>query len=184
MEIPSAQKRLKLAILFTSVVLVVEVIGGVLAHSLALLSDAAHMLTDVFALCLSWLALKIADQPVTSTKTYGYHRMEIFAAFMNGILLFIMALGILWESAHRMANPVVVHSPTVVGVAVLGLATNLGVIYFLRDSVNHSHMHDLNIKGAFYHVIGDAIASVAVMLADLYLQCVHVMQIVFQFLHA
>lgn len=167
MEIPSAQKRLKLAILFTSVVLVVEGVGGVLANSLSLLSDAAHMLTDVFSLCLTWLALRIANQPVTSTKTYGYHRMEIFAAFLNGILLFIMAFGILWESAHRFSNPVAVHSQTVVGVAILGLITNMGVIYFLRDSVNHSHTHDLNIKGAFYHVIGDAIASVAVIIGGI-----------------
>ncbi len=167
MEIPSAQKRLKLAILFTSVVLVVETVGGVLANSLSLLSDAAHMLTDVFSLCLSWLALRIANQPVTSTKTYGSHRMEIFAAFLNGILLFIMALGILWVSFHRFSNTMAVHSQTVVGVALLGLITNLGVIYFLRDSVSHSHTHDLNIKGAFYHVIGDAIASVAVIVGGI-----------------
>ncbi|WP_282010830.1 cation diffusion facilitator family transporter [Nitrospina watsonii] len=158
------QNKLKLAILLTSLVLVAEVVGGILANSLALLGDAAHMLTDVFSLSLSWLALKIADRPVTDTKTYGYHRMEIFAALLNGILLFTMALWILWEAFERFQSPQPVHTPTVMAVALLGLATNLCVVYFLKDSVGHGHHHDLNLKGAFYHVLGDTLASVAVLL--------------------
>jgi len=163
MESPAVQHKLKLALLFTSIVLIVEVVGGILANSLALLSDAAHMLTDVFSLGLSWLALRIATQPFTHTKTYGYHRMEIFAALINGILLLGMALGILWEAVQRFQNPIEVHSPTVLVVALLGLATNLVVIYFLKDSA-HGHSHDLNLKSAFYHVLGDMLASVAVII--------------------
>ncbi|NIQ02419.1 MAG: cation diffusion facilitator family transporter, partial [Nitrospinaceae bacterium] len=87
--------RLRLAIILTSLILCAEAIGGVLANSLALLSDAAHMFTDVFSLSLSWFALKIADRPSTQTKTYGYHRLETFAALINGGLLFLMAGGIL-----------------------------------------------------------------------------------------
>jgi cobalt-zinc-cadmium efflux system protein len=167
MESPVVQHKLKLALLFTSMVLIVEVVGGVLSHSLALLSDAAHMLTDVFSLGLSWLALRIATQPFTRTKTYGYHRMEIFAALVNGILLLGMALGILWEAVQRFQNPVEVHSLTVLGVALLGLATNLVVIYFLKDSAHGAHNHDLNLKSAFYHVLGDMLASVAVIIGAL-----------------
>ncbi|MCF8724805.1 cobalt-zinc-cadmium efflux system protein [Nitrospina gracilis] len=161
------QNKLKLAIFLTSLVMVAEAVGGILAHSLSLLGDAAHMLTDVFSLSLSWFALKIADKPVTATKTYGYHRMEIFAALTNGILLFIMALWILWEAIERFQSPLPVHTPTVMVVALLGLITNLAVMYFLKDSVGHGHHHDLNLKGAFYHVIGDTLASVAVLLGGL-----------------
>lgn len=144
-------------------VMCVEVAGGLMAHSLALLSDAAHMLTDAFALSLSLMALTIAAQPSNHTKTFGYHRLEILAALANGLLLLLMALGILWEAYHRFTEPRAVHSGIVIAVAVVGLLTNLGVLYFLKDPVHHSHQHDLNLKGAFYHVIGDSLASVAVI---------------------
>ena len=135
-----------------------------MAHSLALLSDAAHMLTDAFALGLSLIALTVATQPSTHTKTFGYHRVEILAALANGILLLLMALGILWEAYHRYTNPQEVHSLIVISIATVGLATNLGVLYFLKDQVHNSHNHDLNLKAAFYHVVGDSLASVAVIL--------------------
>lgn len=159
----SVQKRLQWAIVLTFLVLCVETVGGFLSNSLALLSDAAHMLTDVFALALSWMALKISSRPSTSTRTYGYHRMEIFAALTNSILLLGMALGILWEAWGRFENPQAVQTPMVMVVAFIGLITNLGVIYFLKDAAQHSHQHDLNIKSAFYHVVGDCLASVAVI---------------------
>ena len=160
----SVQKRLQWAIVLTFLVLCVEVLGGILSNSLALLSDAAHMLTDVFALALSWLALKISSRPSTSTRTYGYHRMEIFAALVNGTLLLGMALGILWEAWSRFQSPQEVQSLMVMGVAAIGLVTNLAVVYFLRDAALHTHQHDLNIKSAFYHVLGDCLASVAVII--------------------
>ncbi len=164
MKSSTIQKRLKIALVLVFFVMCVEVAGGIMAHSLALLSDAAHMLTDAFALSLSLMAITIAAQPSTHTKTFGYHRVEILAALANGILLLLMALGILWEAYHRFTNPQEVHSLIVIAVALVGLATNLCVLYFLRDPVHNTHNHDLNLKGAFYHVIGDSLASVAVIL--------------------
>lgn len=164
MKSSTIQRRLKIALVLVLFVLCVEVAGGIMAHSLALLSDAAHMLTDAFALGLSLIALTVASQPSTHTKTFGYHRVEILAALANGILLLLMALGILWEAYHRYTNPQEVHSLIVISVAIVGLATNLGVLYFLKDPVHNSHNHDLNLKAAFYHVIGDSLASVAVIL--------------------
>ncbi len=164
MESATIRKRLRIALTLIFFVLCVEVAGGIIAHSLALLSDAAHMLTDVFALSLSLMALTIAAQPSTRTKTFGYHRLEILAALANGVLLLLMALGILWAASRRFTDPREVHSLMVIAVATVGLATNLGVLYFLKDPVHNTHNHDLNLKAAFYHVIGDSLASVAVIL--------------------
>jgi len=164
MESRAIQRRLKIALILVFFVMCVEVAGGIMAHSLALLSDAAHMLTDAFALSLSLMALTIAAQPSTRTKTFGYHRVEILAALANGVLLLLMALGILWEAYRRFTSPQEVQSLIVISVATVGLATNLSVLYFLKDPVHNAHNHDLNLKGAFYHVIGDSMASVAVIL--------------------
>ena len=163
MKTPAIENRLKWAVSLTALVLLVEIIGGFLANSLALLSDAAHMFTDVFALSLSLFALKIAGKPSTDTKTYGYHRVEIFAAFLNGVLLLFMAGAILYEAIGRLFNPIEVKSHVLIITAVIGLITNLGVLYFLKDHTGHNHGHDLNIKSAFFHVIGDSVASVGVI---------------------
>jgi cobalt-zinc-cadmium efflux system protein len=162
MDSHSNRKRLTFAIFLTFIVLVAEAVGGFLANSLALLSDAAHMFGDVFALSLSLFALKIAHRPFTNNKTFGLHRMEIFAAFINGILLFVMAGWIVYESIERFQNPQTVDSATVIVIAVIGLITNLGVLYFFQDPAMHSH--DLNMKSAFYHVMADMIASVGVII--------------------
>ena len=162
MDSHSTRKRLTLAISLTFLVLVVEAVGGILANSLALISDAAHMFGDVFALSLSWFALKIANRPSSRTKTYGLHRIEIFAAFLNGILLVVMAGWIFYEAIGRFQNPSAVDSQTVIFIAVIGLCTNLAVLYFLKDHALHSH--DLNMKSAFFHVMGDTIASVGVII--------------------
>jgi cobalt-zinc-cadmium efflux system protein len=158
----STQNRLTFAILLTFLVLVAEAVGGILSNSLALLSDAAHMSGDVFALCLSWFALKIASRPSTHTKTYGLHRMEIFAAFLNGVLLMAMAGWIFYEAIERFQNPTAVDSQTVIVIASIGLCANVGVLYFLKDHGLHSH--DLNMKSAFFHVLGDTLASVGVII--------------------
>lgn len=143
--------------------LLLEMAGGIAAHSLALLSDAAHMFMDGFSLCLSWFALVISERPSTNTKTYGYHRMEILAAFLNGVFLLLLACGLIYESIHRFMNPAEVHSLIMIIVAAIGLATNLAVLYFLKDPINN-HTHDLNLKSVFYHVIGDSLASVGVII--------------------
>ena len=163
MKTPTIEKRLKWAVCLTALVLLVEVIGGFLANSLALLSDAAHMFTDVSALSLSLFALKIAGKPSTDTKTFGYHRVEIFVAFLNGVLLLCMAGGILHEAVNRFFIPLEVNSHVLIIAAGIGLVTNLCVLYFLKDYAGHSHSNDLNIKSAFYHVIGDSIASIGVI---------------------
>jgi len=163
METPVIEKRLKWAVCLTALVLLVEIIGGFLANSLALLSDAAHMFADVFALSLSLFALKIAGKPSTDTKTFGYHRIEIFVAFINGVLLLGMAGGILYEAVNRFINPLEVKSHILIVAAAIGLITNLCVLYFLKDHAGHSHSQDLNIKSAFYHVVGDSLASVGVI---------------------
>ena len=165
MESHAVQSRLKLAIFLTFLILCVEAAGGILANSLALLSDAAHMFADVFSLSLSWFALKIAARPSTRTKTYGYHRMEIFAAFSNGVLLILMAGGILYEAIGRFQDPAEVDSSMVMIVAAFGLAANLAVIFILKKPVKGSS--DLNIKSAFYHVLGDTLASVGVLVGGI-----------------
>ncbi len=162
MDSQSTRKRLTIAISLTFFVLLAEVVGGILANSLALLSDAAHMFGDVFALSLSSFALKISSRPTTSTKTFGLHRMEIFAAFINGITLVLMAVWIFYEAIKRFQNPSAVDSQTVIIIAVIGLCTNLAVLYFLKDHGPHSH--DLNMKSAFFHVMADMLASVGVII--------------------
>ncbi|MFQ5451366.1 MAG: cation diffusion facilitator family transporter [Nitrospinaceae bacterium] len=161
MDTPVIQKRLALAIALTSFVMIAEIVGGIIANSLALLSDAAHMFGDVFSLGLTWFALAISQRPSTLTKTYGYHRMEIFAAFLNGISLILMAVWIFFEAIQRVQNPPEVRSQTVIIIAGIGLVANLWVVYFLRDPVRTTH--DLNIKSAFFHVLGDTLASVGVI---------------------
>jgi cobalt-zinc-cadmium efflux system protein len=158
------QNHLKVAAWLTFFVLCIEVVGGILANSLALLSDAAHMFTDVFSLTLSWFALKIAYLPTNEEKTYGYHRIEVLAAIINGLVLALMACGIFYEAIQRYQDPPTVNSGMVILVAALGLTTNLIVIYYLKDSFRHTH--DLNLRGAFFHVLGDTIASVGVLIGS------------------
>ncbi len=159
------QKRLKIAILITGSICLLEIIGGWISHSLALLSDAAHMFSDMFALSLSAFALYISSRPSTSTKTYGYHRVEIFASFCNGLLIVVMGLFILLEAYDRIHTPREVDALIVSIVAALGLATNLWILYILKPPMAHSH--DLNLKSAFYHVIGDSLASVGVIVSGI-----------------
>lgn len=154
------KRRLKIAVFLTLLILCLETAGGILANSLALLSDAAHMFMDGFALSLSWFAIVISERPSTQTKTYGYHRIEIFAAFLNGVLLFFLACGILYEAFQRFMDPREVQSLAVVFVAITGLAINLVVIYFLKETARG---RDLNLKSAFYHVLGDSLASIGVI---------------------
>ncbi|MFQ5481282.1 MAG: cation diffusion facilitator family transporter [Nitrospinaceae bacterium] len=157
----SIKSRLQWAIALTFLVLCAEAVGGWLANSLALLSDAAHMFMDVLSLSMSWLALKLAAQPTSPTKTFGYHRTEIFAGLLNGIFLLAMAAMIFWEAVERSLNPHPVDTGIMITVACFGLVTNLVVLMFLKKPVDHHH--DLNLKSAWLHVIGDTLASVAVI---------------------
>jgi cobalt-zinc-cadmium efflux system protein len=153
--------KLGLSILITSLTLVAEVVGGILTGSLALLSDAAHVFLDIFALALSWGAIRLAMRSPSDRHTYGFHRMKVIAAFINGATLVLVAIGIFREAAIRFANPVSVIAGPMLIVAVIGLAANLLVALVLG---HHDH-DDLNTRAAFLHVLGDALSSVGVIVA-------------------
>jgi cobalt-zinc-cadmium efflux system protein len=157
------QRPLKIALVITAAVLVVEVVGGFLSHSLALLADAGHMFTDVAALGLSLFAFWLSGRPVSSGRTFGWRRFEIFAAFLNGVALWIIAAVIGYEAFLRLQSPQPVKSGLMLAVAVFGLAANIlvgAVLYRSRE-------HNLNIRGAFLHVAADALGSVGVLIAAL-----------------
>lgn len=153
--------RFQYAIVLTTVTLAAEVIGGIWTNSLALLSDAAHVFLDLFALVLSLGAIKLASYPATDTRTFGWHRAEVFASFINGATVFIMAAGIFYEAWRRLFEPESIKSVPMFIIAAIGLAMNL-----LAASALHQHSHDdLNVRSAFLHVIGDAATSVGVIAA-------------------
>ncbi len=154
-------KPLKLALIIVAVITVVEVIGGILSNSLALLGDAGHMLVDALALGLSLFAMTMARRPATLTRTYGYHRAEIMAALANGVTLVLVAAYIFYEAYQRFLEPPTVNTSIMLLVATIGLIANLAGILLLRRGAHHS----LNIKGAFWHIIGDTISSVGVIVA-------------------
>jgi cobalt-zinc-cadmium efflux system protein len=155
--------KLKIAIALTAVTLVAEVVGGFYTNSLALLSDAAHVFLDLFALVLSLAAVRLAGMPTTENHTFGFHRSEVFASFINGLTVFLMGLGILYGAWGRFAEPQAIKSLPMLVIAAIGLVMNL-----LAAKTLHSHSHDdLNVKSAFLHVIGDAAASVAVIIGGI-----------------
>jgi cobalt-zinc-cadmium efflux system protein len=153
------KKKLRFAVFFTSGILLAEVIGGFWTKSLALLSDAAHVFMDVFSLGLSLLAIYLASMPVSDTRTYGWHRAEIFAAFINGITLLLVSFVILYEAWARMMEPTEIKSLEMVIIAGFGLLANLIVVLKLRSHGDH----DLNLRSAFLHVVGDFLASIGVV---------------------
>ncbi len=143
--------------------MIVEVVGGILSNSLALIGDAGHMLVDALALSLSLFALNLATRPATSTRTYGFHRAEIMAALTNGAILAVVAAFIFFEAYQRFRDPPEIRSGLMLIVAVLGLVANLAGIFLLR----RSHQVSLNVRAAFFHIIGDTISSVGVIAAGL-----------------
>lgn len=156
-----SSKKLKLAIILTSAILIAELIGGIISNSLALFTDAAHVFMDVLALGLSLSALTIACRPLDEKATFGYHRAEIFAALINGILLVIVVIFILQEAYERLLSPPEIRTFEMLGVASIGLVVNLYVTISLRGH------HDLNIRGAYLHVLGDTLSSFAVIVGGL-----------------
>jgi cobalt-zinc-cadmium efflux system protein len=169
------ENRFILSMLLTFAILIAEVIGGYWTGSLALLSDAAHVFMDVFALGLSYLALRISARPADDRHTYGFHRLEVVAALINGVTLGAIAIEIFTESWHRWFNPQPVKSVEMLVIAVIGLVVNLVVVFVLGGHA-HEHEHeegeeeheeaeDLNVRSAFLHVVGDAVSSVGVILA-------------------
>jgi len=139
----------------------VELVGGLLSNSLALLSDAGHMLSDVAALCLSLFAFQISKRPADPKRTYGYHRVEILAALLNGLALWLLVGIIFHEAFQRLFNPPEVKSLSMLVVAAVGLLVNIAAASILHAPGPKS----LNLRGAWLHVIGDALGSVGAICA-------------------
>jgi cobalt-zinc-cadmium efflux system protein len=157
------RRALRLVLVVTAAFMLVEVVGGVLANSLALLADAGHMLTDVGALALALFASWFARRPATPDKTYGYLRLEILAALVNGTVLFIVAVLIVRDALGRLAAPPEVEPGIMVGVAAAGLAVNV----FGARMLHAGHRHSLNVRGAYFHVLGDLLGSVGALAAGI-----------------
>jgi cobalt-zinc-cadmium efflux system protein len=153
--------RLMLSLVITLGFVGVEVIAGTMANSLALLTDAAHNVTDVLALALSWYAVQLADRPAHAGKTYGYHRVGILAALVNSTTLAFIAAGICFEAWQRFQSPAPVAADLLIGVGAIALAVNLVTAWL----VSHGAEHDLNLRSAFLHLMGDVISTLGAILA-------------------
>lgn len=159
MVIEGNVKKLSFALAMTSTFLIVEVIAGFMTQSLALLSDAAHMFTDAAALAIALVAIKIGKLPADNKRTFGYQRFEILAALFNALMLFVVAIYILYEAYQRFSQPPEIQSVGMMIVAVIGLVINLISMKILFSSSQES----LNIKGAYLEVLSDALGSVGVI---------------------
>jgi len=160
------ERALRFALALTGSFLVAEVIGGVLTGSLALISDAAHMLTDAAALAIALAAIRIARRPADRRRTYGYHRFEILAAAFNAMLLFAVALYILVEAYRRFTSPPEIHSVGMLVIASIGLIVNLISIRLLSGGQTDS----LNVKGAYLEVWSDLLGSIGVIVGAVVIQ--------------
>ena len=170
-EVKTVERRFLIAILLTASILVVEVAGSWWTGSLALLSDAAHVFLDIFALGLSWLAIRLSTLPADERYSYGFHRFEVVASLANGLTLGFVSLGILVEAYHRLLEPAPVKGLDLLLLASFGLAVNLIVAFVLKGSHQHDQEthapEDLNVRSAMLHVMGDAAASFGVIVAAL-----------------
>lgn len=156
-------KRVQFALALTGIFMLVEVAGGVLSGSLALLADAGHMLTDTMALALSAIAFRVSSRPADEKRSYGYQRFQILAAFVNGLSLLVIVGWILIEAIQRILTPMTVMGQTMLIVAAAGLATNIVVFFVLQGG----DQENLNMRGAVLHVLGDLLGSIAAITAAL-----------------
>lgn len=152
---------MKIALGLTAVYMFAEAVGGWLTNSLALLADAGHMLTDVAALSLTLAAIWFGSRPATAKKTFGYYRLEILAAFINGIALCLISVFVIYEAFERFYAPPEIKGMQMTLIALGGLCVNLIAAFLLHSD----HKHDLNMRGAWLHVVGDALGSVAAISA-------------------
>lgn len=156
--LPVASK-LKYGIILSSLILIVELAGGILANSLALLADAGHVLADIIALSLSWYGIRQAERPASHSMTFGYHRVGVLVAIVNALSIFGIAVFIFYEAIQRLQQTPEINSPLMLAVAAVGLGINLFVASWLR----REQKTNLNIRSAFWHALGDALASVGVI---------------------
>ena len=159
----SAVRRLALSLGITLVFVVVEILAGVFANSLALLTDAAHNFTDVLALALTWWALWVTTKPADSGKTYGYHRAGIIVALVNSTTLALIALGIFYEAWKRFVTPSEVEANILIGVGAVAVVVNLVTALLVRRGSEH----DLNLRSAFLHLMGDVVSTIGAVLAGI-----------------
>jgi cobalt-zinc-cadmium efflux system protein len=157
----SNMRRVVIALVLTGAFMVVEVIGGLLSGSLALLADAGHMLTDTMALALAAVAFKVGKRPADTRLTYGYQRFQILAAFVNGLSLLLIVGWIMYEAIQRFITPAAVMGPMMLVVATAGLVINIIAFVVLHGG----DKENLNIRGAALHVAGDLLGSVAAIVA-------------------
>lgn len=163
LHLPRGTKYLGIALCITLSFFVVELVGGILTNSLALLADAWHMLNDAFALVFAITAAWLASRPLTAKRTYGYYRAEIIAAFLNGIFLWAVAIFIFYQALQRIQQPAEVESLEMLTIALLGLGANgLSAI-----TLSRSKDQTLNIRGAFLHVFADTLGSIGAISAAL-----------------
>ena len=155
------ERRLLWAMVLTGGFMVAEVAGGLITGSLALLADAGHMLTDSASLALAWVAARLTHRPANVRKTYGYDRVQVLAAFVNGLALLVIVAWILFEAVRRLWAPTEVAGAGMLAVAIAGLLVNLGVFWLLHSG----DRGNINIRGALLHVLGDLLGSVAAIAA-------------------
>ena len=158
----SNKRALLLGFFITTGFMIVEAIGGLLTNSLALLSDSGHMLSDALSLGVAVLAIKMGERVADYERTYGYKRMEILAAFINGIMLIAISVAILTEAYERLRQPAEIASAGMLGIAVTGLIVNLAVAFVLHKGDTEEN---LNVRAAFLHVLGDLLGSIGAIVA-------------------
>jgi cobalt-zinc-cadmium efflux system protein len=157
----SESRRLGWALAITATFMLLEVAGGLISGSLALLADAGHMLTDTAALGLAWIAARLAARPTNPRRSYGYHRAQVLAAFVNALALFVVVVWIVSEAAQRIATPRPIEGATMLAIACAGLAANLAVFAILR----RGSQDNMNVAAARLHVLGDLLGSIGALLA-------------------
>ena len=161
--------RMGLAVLLTVLFVAGETIAAWFGHSVALFSDAGHNLADAMALGFSWYALKIAGRPSCASRTYGYHRVGILAALVNAVSLVVIALFVAWEAMGRIIHPQPVQGLVMIVAAAAAVAVNVAVAFWLH----HGAAHDLNVRSAYVHMLGDAASSCAVIVAGVVVTFTH-----------
>lgn len=157
----SNESRLRLAAVLTAGFMVAEAVGGLVAGSLALVADAGHMLADTASLWLAWFAMRLARRPADLERTFGFHRLQVLAAFTNGLALVFIAIVIAWEAFLRFSEPVDVLAGPMLVIAVIGLLVNVVAFFVLHGA----ERDNLNVKGAMLHVVGDLLGSVGAIVA-------------------
>lgn len=153
------EKKLGIAFAITVGIFLIEIIGGILSNSLALLSDSLHILTDFLAIGLTFVAFRIAQKPHSSTMSFGFHRIEIFAALANGVTLVAITAWIFYEAYSRFLHPSKIDTSLVIGFAVIGLVANIAMALLLKKDSKDN----INVKGSYTHILGDLVATVAVI---------------------